>query len=252
MKFPNEPIKGVPVVQTMTEVIDFLRPQPGIPKGRPLENFETWDTLPPFLPILSEDNDGYFKFTLTDGYVIERVPGTVDAIEMHIPSGISYLGERTAIAITPSFPQISIRIETNPDGEIYSVSYVLDTEGQTSVNPDENTSTYGDIRIKLAVFRPASGGDDAYLELYAAGSHIYYSRGDVTGLTGYVKYVRDLAGGGTSYSYLYVRYINGQMVATLDGWNGSSAVTPPAGWGSQIYAVEFFGAAGYGPPNSNW
>jgi len=222
MKFPDSPIKGVPVAKTMEEVIDYLRPRPGMPGGPPNENAGTWDTLPPFWPILSGDGAGAYSFTLTDGYVNVDPVGTSTAPSLWKPSGLESSGERVSTAITVG-QQIAIMIDTDEMGIVTGVSMVVEAEDTASIRPDF-VSTDGEIHYKLAVLRAATGAYDAYLEYYLAGSNIYYGiNGKNLDLRVYL--VHSAAGVLSNAGNHYLCWREGHYI-------GKFATTPPSYSGS--------------------
>jgi len=139
---------------------------------------------PPFWPTLRTSNGGAtFFFTITDGFVVDHRGGngnngTSAVAAPYYPSGISlvFSGDRTEVAITPG-QQISIKVVILPDGDVSTVSMVVEAEDANSFNPDPTASVGvgidGEFHYKIAVLRPAVGNVPAYLNYYLAGSHIY-------------------------------------------------------------------------------
>jgi hypothetical protein len=164
-------------------------PQAGSGSGttyveRELDSDSAGKTVPPFWPTLATDDGGEtFTFTITDGFVVNHRGGNgslaTSALDApYYPSGISpvFSGDRTETAITVG-QQISVKVALSKDGQVNTVSLVVEDENTLSINPDPTAfaglGASGEFNYKIAVLRAAVEDAPAYLDYYLAGSHIY-------------------------------------------------------------------------------
>lgn len=199
---------------------------PGLPPNQ--------NTVPPFWPTLATDDGGStFTFTITDGFVVDHKGGNGNtaALAIHYPTGIGTLGgARTVVDIDDAFPQISIKVVVDKEGDITAVSLEVEPVDTPSSNPDPTSSGGtgygGTFFYKIAVLRAAVGDVPAYLDYYLAGSHITFRhRGH--NLDQHVYVVHDSGGGLSAVSDHYLCWRNGDYVGkfatgdTRPGYTGA-------------------------------
>jgi len=164
MKLPEYPIKGVPVDQTVKEIIDYLKAmtvksfeggkikesRQGItlsvlPRPNPLIPDQTID---PFYPTLQGNAENGYKLTMAPGYVILRHKETSDSVEHIEPTS---LPDETAVAVGDC---ITCKIEEDGAGLFSAASIVISNAWPTSVAPtlkggDDATGSGGERHIRL-------------------------------------------------------------------------------------------------------
>jgi len=164
MRPPEYPKKGIPVEQTVSEIIDYLKAitiksfQGGmikestagttlsiLPKDRPRIPAPTID---PFFPILQGNVDSGYKLTMASGYVILRHKETSDSVEHIVPSSIP---NETTVAVGD---KITCLIEEDGAGLFTTASIVISNSWPTSIAPtlkggDDATGSGGERHIRL-------------------------------------------------------------------------------------------------------
>jgi len=165
MKPPEYPKKGVPVEQTINEIIDYLKAmtvksfeggkikesRQGItlsvlPRPNPLIPDQTID---PFYPTLQGNAENGYKLTMAPGYVILRHKETSDSVEHIVPTSIP---DETAVSVGN---KITCLIEEDGAGLFTTASIEIHASAwPTSIAPtlkggDDATGVAGERHIRL-------------------------------------------------------------------------------------------------------
>ena len=161
----------------------------------PLPQRRFTGTLPPFWPVLRGEPASAYSFTLTRGYVNERIAGPDDALAKWLPFNLLW----GADAVLPDRPnelrkfaiavgqQISIVVKVLPTGDVglpvsadpseHAVMVVVEAENAESshyVPPcaDDTFGSVGEYHYKMAVLQAATATAPVSFLMFLAGSHL--------------------------------------------------------------------------------
>lgn len=259
---PVKPHSGLDVLQWAKDVqtaLQQLRDRKFVVSGETSGNTLIRAHVP-LVPKIVGATSGTPNVIVTRGYVVEHAtsPDETDGLIYHEITNLLTDGDPTKFAVPDGYAivvKVPLLADWTVDTSTGCTIEVMDASAAVSTNPNPPNPSYpsgttGTHYYKLATM--AISGDTATLSYFLAGDNVRVEQH--SGLNGYITITRENSwqSGTTSYSFeaagIHIRMIDGKQCAIMDASEGD----PPAGWGSQLYALNYATGSDYGSLNTSW